>query len=230
MLSLDVDARAFAAVGERDPVVRRLQKRYAGLRPVCYASPYEAAAWGIISQRVRIVQAAQLKRRLAVARGATFVVGGETVVAFPAPDALAALTEFPGLNEVKLGRLHAIAAAAQRGVLDGGRLRRLSTEAAVAELQRLPGIGPFTAELVLVRGAGAPDVLPLAESRLRRAVALAYGPGATLEDVGAKWAPFRSWCAVLLRAWLEDETHEIGGGPRRTARVPPTRSPRSTTP
>lgn len=44
ILSLDVDGDGFPGVGERDPVVGRLQARYPGLRPVCFYSPYEAAA------------------------------------------------------------------------------------------------------------------------------------------------------------------------------------------
>jgi DNA-3-methyladenine glycosylase II len=44
ILSLAVDGRGFAEVGERDPVVGRLQTRYPGLRPVCLYSLYKAAA------------------------------------------------------------------------------------------------------------------------------------------------------------------------------------------
>lgn len=44
ILSLDVDGRWFPGVGRRDPVVAALQRRYPGLRPVCFHSPYEAAA------------------------------------------------------------------------------------------------------------------------------------------------------------------------------------------
>jgi DNA-3-methyladenine glycosylase II len=58
ILSLDHDGTGFAAVGQRDPVVGRLQERFAGLRPVLFLSPYEAAAWALIGHRIRIVQAA----------------------------------------------------------------------------------------------------------------------------------------------------------------------------
>src|SRR5215210_4265702 len=51
ILSLDVDGRGFPEVGERDPVVGELQARYPGLRPVCFYSPYEAAAWALIGRR-----------------------------------------------------------------------------------------------------------------------------------------------------------------------------------
>src|SRR5580704_15597610 len=44
ILSLDVDGSGFPAVGERDPVVGEAQRRYPGLRPVGFWSPYEAGA------------------------------------------------------------------------------------------------------------------------------------------------------------------------------------------
>src|SRR6202050_1175433 len=65
ILSLDVDGSGFPAVGERDPVVGRLQQRYPGLRPIGFWSPYEAAAWTIIGHRIRIRQAAAIKARMA---------------------------------------------------------------------------------------------------------------------------------------------------------------------
>ena len=59
-LSLDVDARGWPDVGRRDPVIADAQERLPGLRPCGFHSPYEAAAWAVLSQRLRIVQAARL--------------------------------------------------------------------------------------------------------------------------------------------------------------------------
>lgn len=46
ILSLDVDGTRFAAIGERDPVIGRLQRRHPGLRPVGFFSPRLAAELG----------------------------------------------------------------------------------------------------------------------------------------------------------------------------------------
>ena len=64
IFSLDVDGSGFHDVGERDPVLGRLQTLYPGLRPVLFWSPYEAAAWAVISQRVRMAQAVRLKQQM----------------------------------------------------------------------------------------------------------------------------------------------------------------------
>ena len=85
ILSLDVDGSGFAAVGERDPVVGRVQKRYPGLRPIGFWSPYEAAAWTIIGHRIRIRQAAAIKARMAAQLGEPVTFGDRVVHAFPSP-------------------------------------------------------------------------------------------------------------------------------------------------
>ena len=216
ILSLDVDGSGFCAVGERDPVVAGLQRRYPGLRPVGFWSPYEAAAWAIISARIRIGQAAAIKARMARELGESVSFGGRALSAFPAPPRLASLDGFPGLAGRKPEWLRSLAVAALDGRLDAARLRALPAEEALAQLKELPGIGDFSAELVLLRGAGAPDVIPRHESRLARAVALAYDrPGPPSADeiarISDRWKPYRTWVTLLLRTYLEDETGEIAG-------------------
>ncbi len=220
ILSLDVDGSGFPAVGERDPVIGRLQARYPGLRPVLFYSPYEAAAWALIGHRIRIAQAARIKARMAEELGPAVTVHGERLHAFPGPARFADLDAVPGLTTQKVDRLRALACAAVGGALDAARLRALPVEDALVGLKELPGIGDFSAQLILLRGAGEPDYLPTAEPRLGRAVARAYGldhpPSATdLADLAAAWRPYRTWATVLLRAMLEDETHEIAGGVHR---------------
>jgi hypothetical protein len=62
-LSLEIDARGWPGVARLDPVIADAQKRLPGLRPCGFHSPYEAAAWAVLSQRLRIVQAARLRPR-----------------------------------------------------------------------------------------------------------------------------------------------------------------------
>ena len=62
MLSLDHDATVFEQVGERDPVIGRLQALRPGLRPPLFHSPYEAAIWAVISTRRPAVPAARHRR------------------------------------------------------------------------------------------------------------------------------------------------------------------------
>jgi len=220
ILSLDVDGSGFPAVGERDPVIGRLQARYPGLRPVLFYSPYEAAAWALIGHRIRITQAARIKARMAEELGLAVTVHGERLHAFPGPVRLADLDTVPGLTIQKVERLRALGVTAADGALDAARLRALPPEEALARLKELPGIGDFSAQLVLLRGAGEPDYLPTAEPRLGRAIARAYGldhpPSAPdLAALAVAWRPYRTWATLLLRTMLEDDRREIAGGGRR---------------
>jgi DNA-3-methyladenine glycosylase II len=102
------------------------------------------------------------------------------------------------------------------GRLDGGWLRGLPRDQALRELQQLPGIGPFSAELVLLRGAADPDHLPLHEPRLCRGAAIAYGLDEPpdrdwLEARAEAWRPYRTWVVLLLRVLLEAETGDTAG-------------------
>jgi DNA-3-methyladenine glycosylase II len=216
ILSLDIDGRGFPDIARHDPVVAQLQSRYPGLRPVCFWSPYEAAAWSVIGQRIRIVQAAKIKARITAEHGETIDLGGRVVRAFPNPAKLSQLSTINGLNETKLQRLRGIAEAALRGTLGASSLRSLPRSQALEKLIAIPGIGPFSAELILLRGAGDPDFTPTAEPRLTRAMAMAYdmkapASAADVAEISKAWKPYRTWVALLLRIMLEDETHEIAG-------------------
>jgi DNA-3-methyladenine glycosylase II len=133
--------------------------------------------------------------------------------AFPGPSRLADLERFRGLSRTKAERLKQLARAAKEGRMEADLLRSLLAEEAISRLLELPGIGPFSAELILLRGAGEPDRLPMNEPRLARAVARAYGlekaPAAEqLRTLGEKWRPYRTWVALHLRTMLEEETED----------------------
>jgi DNA-3-methyladenine glycosylase II len=168
-----------------------------------------------LSQRIRIVQAARLKQQITDLYGDALTIDGRTLRAFPAPQRLLRLKRIPGVPEVKLGRLHAVARAAIDGVLDGERIRALPADSAIEQLQAIAGIGPFSAELILIRGAGAPDVFPNQERRLHDTMGAAYGqPSADVEklrQIAERWRPYRSWVGLLFRTAREDDTHEIAG-------------------
>ncbi|WP_433784102.1 DNA-3-methyladenine glycosylase family protein [Actinomycetospora sp. CA-101289] len=200
-LSLDVDARGWPEVARRDPVIADAQRRLPGLRPCGFHSPYEAAAWAVLSQRVRIVQAAALRADLVARFGADG--------AFPAPAALrGADLDLPGR---KPEYLRAVADAALEGRLDAAALRLSDPDVAVRSVREIQGLGPFAAELVVLRGANAPDALPRHERRVEAEIAERYGPGRDLTEVAEAWRPFRTWAVVHLRALREQRTHEIAG-------------------
>src|SRR5579872_2924785 len=204
IFSLDVDGTGYPAVAERDPVVGELMARRPGQRPVLFTSPYECAAWAVISQRISRVQAGRIKDRL--------LVDGS----FPPPAGLLELDEIPGLAAAKIERLHAVALAALRGDLDPARLAAMG-DSAPEFLRRVPGIGDFWSWGIYARACTAPDAFPGEQASLD-AITELYGlktaPSAQqLAEITDRWRPYRMWVTVLLRL--------------TAARQAPTRTPSS---
>lgn len=216
ILSLDHPGAPWAAIGERDPVLGALQRANDWLRPVLFHSPYEAAAWSIISTRRYRAQATAVRTRICAELGATPCVAGEEVPAFPLPERLLTAESLPGMAANRVAWLRAIARAALDGQLDASRLAAMAPADALSDLRTLPGIGPMYATLILLRSTGVTDALTATEPRLADCVAHFYGPhpapvpggdtasaGASpteIERIAEGWRPYRTWAAVLIRA------------------------------
>jgi len=142
IFSLDHDGTEYPAIGGRDPEVGGLMAALPGLRPLNFSSPYETAAWGVMSQRISMRQAARVKAGLIAAHGTRLSVAGEEVSCFPTPGQLAGVDSIAGLNAEKVDRLKAVARAALDGKLDPDRLRQLGDEAGPASVGTFPASGP----------------------------------------------------------------------------------------
>lgn len=204
ILSLDRPADGWIEAGRRDAVLGRLQARHPGLRPVLFHSPYEAAAWAMLSQRRHRSQATALRRRLSEAFGQPFELAGQTEYAFPRPERLLSLDSFPGLEPQRIERLRGVAQRALAGELDAGRLAAMETGQALALLRTIPGLGPLYAGLVQLRSTGVSDALTLSEPRLRSYVRHFYElpqdpDDSELQSMAEPWRPFRTWATVLIR-------------------------------
>jgi DNA-3-methyladenine glycosylase II len=234
VLSLDHDARGYDALAERDPVIAQLMATAPGLRPPLFYSPYEAAAWVVLSARRPRRQVAMVREALSAAHGQRFELAGRTLAAFPAPGALAGLHDFPGIPAVKRERLEEVATAARSGLLEAGRLRELGAAGAREELERLPGVGPFYSQLIVLRACGVTDLLPAGERHLLEAVGRLYRLGrpaldGELAEIAEAWRPWRTWASVLIRAAGTEGLAPLsptraappaGAGPRRAAISP----------
>ncbi|TDQ05923.1 DNA-3-methyladenine glycosylase family protein [Labedaea rhizosphaerae] len=205
VISADHDGHGFAAIGEQDPVIGALQRVRPGLRPPQFYSPYEAAVWSVLSARRPARQMAAVRDALSRAHGTVFTLAGRECPALPAPAQLLRVTEFPGIPELKLRRLHEVAKAALDGQLAIDRLTAMDPDDAMRDLQRLPGIGPFYSALVVIRACGLTDVLPTQEPKALDLVRRLYDLPATpspqqLAVLAEPWRPYRTWATVLVRA------------------------------
>jgi DNA-3-methyladenine glycosylase II len=108
-----------------------------------------------------------------------------------------------GLSNAKARWLLALAEATASGTLDFRKIRRMDDAAALAVLDALPGIGQWTAEMMLIFAFDRLDVFSMGDVGLRRGVNLLYNKGRPLNDrrtlkLTAAWAPYRSVASWYL--------------------------------
>ena len=207
---LDEDPGAFyREVPLRDRVLGRVMEDYLWARPVLIADPLEALMWAIIGQQVNVAFARKLKARLVELCGSVLEVDGERYWVFPPAWRIADLPEdlLRGnqFSRQKSRYILGLARAVASGELDLRALGVLPVEDAIAELVRFLGVGRWTAEYVLMRGLGRPDVIPAADLGLRAVMGRHYLGGrvateAEVREISAAWSPWRAWGAWLW--WL----------------------------
>lgn len=189
---------------------RMLHRRLAGIRPVRFAATFEGIAWAILGQQVTVNAASRLKNNLARHYGPQVMGASGPVWVFPGPADLAEAS-VDALRSLQLSRQKAEALLSVARAIASGRWHpeqtfREPTAIAVEDLRRFRGVGRWTAEYVLLRVAGHPDVLPVGDAALQRAWARLNGlPGRvderTLQEAGAAWSGWRSDFAFCL--WLD---------------------------
>lgn len=202
VLGLSLDAEQYRAIGKRDPVIGQLQRENPGVRPVLFPTAWEAGVWSIITQRTRRVQAVAIKRRVAEAYGNAVVCSdGSTIHGFPGPATLLGISDIRGLSLQKIEWLHGLAEATLHGRLDCDMLAGMPQAEGMAALRAIPGIGPFSAELILARGAGNPDIFPMHEPMLHETMTRLYGVAEKERhrEIAEAWRPYRSWVSFLVR-------------------------------
>jgi DNA-3-methyladenine glycosylase II len=203
ILSLELDGRRLGELARGDQALARLLSRAPGLRPVLFASPYEAAAWAVLSARTPAATAAVHRRGLLQEHGEAVDVRGRLLHAFPTPRRLLDVEALPGVPAEKIRRLHGVADAALDGRLAVAHLESLPPAEVVSTLKSVRGIGDFYAQLIHVRALQGTDVLPTHEPRVLAAASELVGRTLTADELtsmAAGWSPFRGWVAFLLRA------------------------------
>lgn len=108
-----------------------------------------------------------------------------------------------GFSRQKTGYCRFLAQSILEGRLDLEAIAKLDDEAARAELIRIKGIGPWTADVYLLMALRRPDIWPVGDLALQKAVRrvkrLRKNPApARLEKIGEAWRPWRAIAARLL--------------------------------
>ena len=168
------------------------------------SDPYEALVRAIVGQQLSTKAAASIWTKV------LDIFGGAT----PSPKQLLeadpqALRD-AGLSWPKVSYVRDLAERIADGELDVERLPELPDEEIVAELTAVKGVGRWTAEMFLIFHLGRPDVLPVGDLGIRRAVQVAYGlddlpDPERLEQLAEPWRPHRTLACLYLWRSLRNE-------------------------
>jgi DNA-3-methyladenine glycosylase II len=115
-----------------------------------------------------------------------------------------------GLSRAKASYLRDLAEHVEDGELDLERLPQLDDDEVSAQLIAIKGLGRWTVDMFLMFHLGRPDILPVGDLGIRRAVQIAYGLGdlpdpAELTRIAQPWQPHRTLACLYLWASLDNE-------------------------
>lgn len=206
LLDLDAAPRAIAKHLGADPDLHDIVNAHPGLRCPGTWDIFEMLVRAIVGQQVSVAGARTVLARIVAALGEQLPnVTAETDLPdrlFPTPEALAAETLQPyGLNTARAETINRVAAefAANRQFLHTG----LPIDVARKRLLAIRGIGPWTADYVLLRGLRYPDAFPAADLGALKAAGVAKPR--ELAEIAERWRPWRGY--ALLYLWKSLETN-----------------------
>jgi len=181
--------RATHELSERDAVIKKLVAASPGLTLRSRGDAFSTLARSIVGQQISVKAAASVWQKLTTAVPAL----RPEVIHNHDADALRGC----GLSRSKVAYIKDLARHFVENRLDTGRWEQMSDAELIAELTQVRGIGRWTAEMFLIFYMTRPDVLPLDDLGLQRAMNLHYNRGRPLAArklaaISARWQPWRS--------------------------------------
>jgi 3-methyladenine DNA glycosylase/8-oxoguanine DNA glycosylase len=168
MLGLSLDPAPLHAAAMRLRTLRPTALALRGMRPPRFATLFETFGSVVPFQQLSLDAGAAIVRRLVERFGERFSHGGQSYAAFPQASVIAGARLAPllacGLSRAKAESLRSLAKAVEEGEVCEEAIAPLATSEALKELVALPGIGPWSAAVVLLRGFGRLEVFPPGDS------------------------------------------------------------------
>ncbi|MBS1230423.1 MAG: HhH-GPD family protein [Proteobacteria bacterium] len=180
---------ASATLAQCDPVMAALVERFSGASLVSRGDPFVTLARSIVGQQISVKAADSVWLRLAAALPS---IAPAQLLASDSQTLRAC-----GLSARKVEYLGDLARHFSSGQIHLSRWSSMSDAEIIAELTAVRGIGVWTAEMFLIFNQLRPDVFPLDDIGLQKAVARHYLAGerparGVLAAYGERWRPWRS--------------------------------------
>ena len=209
---LDTDLKPFYKMAEKDPLLQRAVVEFYGLRNMGIPDLFEALCWGILGQQINLTYAYTLKRRFVEAFGSSIEWEGHIYWIFPEPKDIAKLT-VEDLSELRMTvKKCEYLIEVARLIVDGHLSKEMLANAGdlkTAEklLINIRGIGPWTANYVLMRCLRFKDAFPIADVGLHNAIKYLTGTDEkpSKEEIlkrSASWKGWESYATFYLWRFL----------------------------
>jgi DNA-3-methyladenine glycosylase II len=210
LLGLNADLQGFYEVADADPRLRRLKDRYLGVHPPRFPTMFEALANAVANQQLTLEVGIELLNRFTDRYGVKAPGAEGTLRCFPSAESIAGTSVRPlrdlGFSTRKAQYLIGLAEAVLAGEVDAEELEAMDRADATEHLQRLHGIGRWSAEYVLLRGLGRLDVFPGddvgARNKLERFLALPGPP--SYDQILAILEPWHTYAGLVYFHLLLD--------------------------
>jgi DNA-3-methyladenine glycosylase II len=205
---LDVE-RGTRHLRRSDPALRKLIGQLGPLDLEARRRGRPADAYGALLRSI-VGQQLSTKAARSIYGRVTALFGDRT----PTPEELLAFDpeslRSAGLSRAKVAYMRSLAEHVATGELELDRLDELSDEEVGAELIAVKGLGRWTADMFLIFHLGRPDVLPVGDLGVRRAIERVYGlpalpSAAEMTELAEPWRPYRSLAALYLWRSLDNE-------------------------
>lgn len=176
-------------LSQNDEVLRELIGRYRDVRLRSRGSAFETLLRAIVGQQISVKAAQSVWSRFEEYLGSVSIA----TVLTASPQALRAC----GLSQQKVTYIQDLARHFESGAINPRRFRSLNDVTLMEHLCDVRGIGRWTAEMFLIFHLQRPDVYPLQDIGLIRAVEKHYLHGtratrAQVEAIGERWRPWRT--------------------------------------
>jgi DNA-3-methyladenine glycosylase II len=187
-------------LSKRDPVLRKLIKAYPDAELGGRGDAFQTLARSIVGQQISVKAAQSVWARFEQCAGK---VEAGTIVAMP--DASIRACGFSGM---KVSYVKDLATRFHTGLIKPKRWARMEDDAIIEDLVQVRGIGRWSVEMFLIFHLMRPNVLPVDDLGLRRAMERAYNGGeplakAEMREIGKRFQPYSSVATWYLWRSLE---------------------------
>lgn len=210
MVNAGLDLGPFYRLASGHPVLERLTVELEGLKPFKPPDLFSMLVIAITEQQISMTAAHSIRARFV--RGFGTPVGD--LFAYPRPRDVEGVSverlKSIGLSRRKAEYIREIARMISSGEIEPESWRGMKMEELAEELGRIPGVGEWTIEYLMVRGLGNYDVVPATDLGIKRVVGSCLGEGdpaspEEVEELLERWSPYRGLAVFYLVAgdWLE---------------------------